>query len=74
MPGRMGNQKTTTLNLHVVQADAERELLLEYMNTQRFANGEVEDSPFDPDDPGHLDERLRGLLYILAQHPTFLFC
>ena len=28
LPGRMGNQKTTTLNLQVVQADAERELLL----------------------------------------------
>ena len=28
MPGRMGNQKTTTLNLVVVEADAERELLL----------------------------------------------
>jgi len=28
MPGRMGNQKTTTLNLQIVQADAERELLL----------------------------------------------
>ncbi|MBT4677651.1 MAG: 50S ribosomal protein L3, partial [Acidimicrobiaceae bacterium] len=28
MPGRMGNQKTTTLNLEVVQADAERDLLL----------------------------------------------
>jgi len=28
MPGRMGNQKTTTLNLEVVQADVERDLLL----------------------------------------------
>lgn len=28
MPGRMGNQKTTTQNLVVVEADAERELLL----------------------------------------------
>jgi large subunit ribosomal protein L3 len=28
MPGRMGNQKTTTLNLQIVQADVERELLL----------------------------------------------
>ena len=28
LPGRMGNQKTTTLNLIVVEADAERELLL----------------------------------------------
>jgi len=28
MPGRMGNQRTTTLNLQIVQADAERELLL----------------------------------------------
>ncbi len=28
MAGRMGNQKTTTLNLEVVQADAERGLLL----------------------------------------------
>ena len=28
MPGRMGNQKTTTLNLQIVPADAERDLLL----------------------------------------------
>ncbi len=28
MPGRMGNQRTTTLNLKVVEADAERGLLL----------------------------------------------
>ncbi|HCV33034.1 MAG TPA: 50S ribosomal protein L3 [Acidimicrobiaceae bacterium] len=28
LPGRMGNRKTTMLNLEVVQADAERELLL----------------------------------------------
>ena len=28
MPGRLGNQKTTTLNLEVVQADPDRELLL----------------------------------------------
>ncbi len=28
MPGRMGNRKTTMLNLEVVQADAEREVLL----------------------------------------------
>jgi len=28
MPGRMGNQKTTTLNLEIVQADVERDLLL----------------------------------------------
>jgi len=28
MPGRMGNQKVTTLNLTVVKADAERDLLL----------------------------------------------
>jgi hypothetical protein len=51
---------------------AERDLLLDYMNTYRYANGNVENSPFDPSDAGHLDERLRGLLYILAQHPTFL--
>ncbi len=28
MPGRMGNQRTTTLNLLVIEADAEREILL----------------------------------------------
>jgi len=28
MPGRMGNQKTTMLNLEIVQADVERDLLL----------------------------------------------
>jgi len=28
MPGRLGNQRTTTLNLKVVEADSERSLLL----------------------------------------------
>ena len=28
MAGRMGNERVTTLNLEVVQADAERDLLL----------------------------------------------
>ena len=28
MPGRMGNQKTTILNLMVVEADEERQVLL----------------------------------------------
>jgi len=41
-------------------------------DTRRLSNGSVVPSLFTAGDPQHLDERLRGLLYVLAQHPTFL--
>lgn len=45
--------------------------LVAYMNTQRDAAGNVTSSPFDPANQTQIDERCRGLLYILAQHPTY---
>ena len=42
-----------------------------YLNTVRDAAGNVTSSPFDGSSQTQLDERVRGLLYALAQHPTY---
>jgi len=44
---------------------------VDYLNTERQNDGTVVADPFDGSDAGHLDERVRGLLWILAQHPTY---
>ena len=45
--------------------------LVAYLNTTRDASGNVTSSPFDPASQTQIDERCRGLLWILAQHPTY---
>jgi uncharacterized protein (DUF1800 family) len=55
--------------LDVTLTTTERTRLVEYMDTQRRNDGTVFDDPFDP--ATDVDERVRGLLYVLGQHPTF---
>lgn len=50
----------------------ERDTLVQYMDTRRDGEGVDVDEPFDPADERHVSERLRGLLYILAQHPNYM--
>ncbi|MCE9638457.1 MAG: DUF1800 family protein [Planctomycetes bacterium] len=57
--------------LRVTLSDAERTSCIDYLNTQRQTNGTYTASTFDGSSQAHLDERVRGLLYILAQHPTY---
>lgn len=57
--------------MRVTLTDGERASLIDYLNTVRQSNGTVVPSPFDGSNQTHLDERVRGLVYILAQHPTF---
>lgn len=57
--------------LDVKLVEGDREDLLDYLNTDRQSNGSVVESPFDGTNQTHLDERVRGLLHILAQHPTY---
>jgi len=52
-------------------SDAERTTLLTYLNTTRQSNGTIVASPFDGSSQAQLDERVRGLIYVLAQHPSF---
>jgi hypothetical protein len=55
-----------------VTLTAEEEGKLEtYLNTVRQADGTIVASAFDGSNQAHLDERVRGVIYILAQHPTF---
>jgi uncharacterized protein (DUF1800 family) len=58
------------LLLRVDLSDPERQSCIDYLNTQRQSNGTVTSSPFDGSSQTHLDERVRGLLWILAQHPS----
>jgi hypothetical protein len=42
-----------------------------YLDTDREPNGTIVADPFDPTDPIHVDERLRGLLYVVSGHPQY---
>jgi len=57
--------------LDVQLTTQDRSDLVAYMNTTRDAAGNVTSSPFDPASQTQIDERCRGLLWILAQHPTY---
>lgn len=57
--------------LRVRLSATDRTTLIEYLNTQRQSNGTVVASPFSASNATHIDERVRGLLYVLAQHPTY---
>ncbi len=58
--------------LHVLMTDAEKAQLVTYLDTSySTTTGTTSPSPFDPNNATHVAERVRGLLYILAQHPTY---
>jgi uncharacterized protein (DUF1800 family) len=57
--------------LDVQLSTQDRADLVLYLNTVLDALGQVTSSPFDGSNQQHLDERVRGLLYALAQHPTY---
>ncbi len=54
--------------LGVVLLATEREVLVSYMNTHVRNDDTREEDPFDPTETRDVDERVRGLLYILANH------
>ena len=57
--------------LDVQLSTQDRAGLVTYLGTQRDAAGNVTISAFDGSSQTQLDERVRGLLYALAQHPTY---
>jgi uncharacterized protein (DUF1800 family) len=57
--------------LRVTLSESDRAALVGYLGTQRQSNGTIVDSPFDAANDGHVAERVGGLLYVLAQHPTY---
>ena len=56
--------------LNVRTTPAEDAIYVTYLNNDMDGGGVVSPDPFDPADPVHIDERVRGLLYILSQHPS----
>jgi len=60
------------LLLHVQLTDPERTQFATYLDTSYNATtGVVTPSPFSANNAAHVAERVRGLLYILVQHPTY---
>ena len=58
--------------LSVDLTPAERGQLTTYLDTDMDNGGNIiTDQPFDPSNAQHIDERVRGLLYIMSQHPSF---
>lgn len=58
--------------LHVTISEEERTRLITYLDTERASNGTVSDDLFDPQgNTAEAERRVRGLLWILAQHPTY---
>ena len=58
--------------MHVTLTASEKAQLVTYLDTSYNAtNGTTSPSPFDPNNTTHVAERVRGLLYILSQHPTY---
>lgn len=60
------------LRLGIDLQPEERTRLALYLDTERLGDGSVIDDPFDPNDPTDVDERIRGLLYVLGQHPNYM--
>ena len=59
------------LLLRVPLTPADHQICVDYLNTQRNGAGAVSPSPFDAANDTHIDERVRGLLYVLAQQPLY---
>lgn len=56
--------------LRVELTQAQRQECIDYLNTDRNSSGDFAD-PWDFSDPVDRDKKVRGLLYILAQHPSY---
>ena len=62
-----GNAKRDVVGIE----DVERAECVIYLNTDRDNTGATISDPWDPTDTTQLDKKGRGLLYIMAQHPTY---
>ncbi len=52
--------------------DSEHTTLIDYLDSNVQGNGNVQPDPFDPNNPQDVSSRVRGLVYILANHPDAL--
>jgi uncharacterized protein (DUF1800 family) len=63
---------TLALRLRLSLTTAERDTFALYLDTDRQSNGTIISSPFSATNPTHINQRVRGLLYMMALHPTYL--
>lgn len=71
-PSATAQEVVTALaeRFQVPLSPTENTTLVDYLNTSD--SGSTTEEPWDATNPTHIDSRLRGLLYILAQHPQYV--
>jgi hypothetical protein len=57
--------------LDITLNSAQRQECINYLNTDRNGVGTVFSDPWDWNDPAMVNKKVRGLLYILGQHPGY---
>ena len=57
--------------MRIAMTAEDRSDYTDYLNTVRTEDGAVLPSPFDIEDDGQIGERVRGLIYVMCQHPTY---
>ena len=57
--------------MQVELSPEDRQDLIDYMVTERLPDGSTVLSPFDPNNSSHVNERVRGAIYVMAAHPTY---
>ncbi len=57
--------------LHVDLSQSEEIKYVDFLNSFRQSDGTVVVDPFNPEDSRHVDERVRGLLFMFSQHPAY---
>lgn len=50
---------------------SERQRYIDYLNSDRNSSGVTIADPFNGDNATQVDKKIRGLLYMMAQHPSF---
>ncbi|MGE3853121.1 MAG: DUF1800 family protein [Planctomycetota bacterium] len=57
--------------LGITPSATERQRYVDYLNTDMNGSSIVFADPFDGNNATQIDKKVRGLLYIMAQHPTY---
>lgn len=57
--------------LNIQLNSAQRQDCIDYLNTDQNGAGSVFSDPWDWNDPAMVNKKVRGLLYILGQHPSY---
>lgn len=68
--GAQATVEALAQRMHITLTQAEIDKYVEYLNTD-IVSSTITPQPWDPTNTSQINEKLRGLIYILANHPGF---